>query len=179
MRMSRDPYFDWLCATVEDREHIELLHMLHSIEFKAKNPADSNRGMDGMRLRVEFMDRHGAFGSATNRGPCTMLELFIAIAKNMSFLMYGNSMGHRTAYYFWILMKNLGISKITDDKWHTINGEFFVEDAVHRVVDRQYDKNGKGGLFPLQHPSEDQRGVELWYQMHAWLRENSDLELGI
>lgn len=176
---SSDPYFEWLCITINNRNYIELARALHSMEFRAKLPSDRNRGMDGMSLRVEFMERHGAFGSSTNRGSCTMLEFLIGIAKHMSFLMHGNSSDHRTAYYFWVLISNLGLDKCTDTNWHVIDGDFYVEDAVHRVLDRQYDYSGKGGLFPLRHPMQDQRTVEIWYQMHSWLGENSDISLDI
>ena len=179
MRSERDPYFNWLCITINNRNYIELAWALHLTKFQAKLPSDQNRGMDGMHLRVEFMERHGALGSSTNRGPCTMLEFLIGIAKNMSFLMYGNSSDHRTAYYFWVLIRNLGLDKCRDDKWFDINGDFFVEDAVHRILDRQYEPNGRGGLFPLRRPPQDQRQVEIWYQMHAWLNENSELDLDI
>ena len=179
MRSSNDPYFDWLCIMINNRGYMKLARSLHEIKFRAKLPADQNRGMDGMHLRVDFMERHGAFGTATNRGPCTMLEFLIGIAKHMSFLMHGNVNDHRTAYYFWVLIRNLGLDRCRDDNWDKINGDFYVEDAVDRVLNRQYDQNGKGGLFPLKHTMQDQRSVEIWYQMHAWLGENSELELDI
>jgi hypothetical protein len=28
-----------------------------------------------------------------------------------------------------------------------------------------------GGFFPLTHPNDDQRKVEIWYQMNAYLDE--------
>ena len=179
MRSTNDPYFDWLCITINNRNYKELARALHNAEFRAKFPADQNRGMDGMRLRVIFMERHGEYGSATNRGPCTMLEFLIGIARHMSFLMNGNACDHRTAFYFWTLIRNLGLDKLTDENWYRLNGEFYVEDAVDRVINRQYEYNGSGGLFPLRYPKEDQRGIEFWYQMHAWLGENSDQELDI
>lgn len=175
----KDPYFDWLCMITGNRNYIELARALHEAEFRAKLPADKNRSMDGMQLRVEFMQKHGEFGSATNRHGCTMLELLISIARRMSFLMHGNRSDHRSGYYFYVLLRNLGIDKCTDENWNFVNGEFFVEDAIWRVVNRQYERNGKGGLFPLRHAMEDQRGVEIWYQMHAWLGENSDIDLEI
>lgn len=179
MHSSNDPYFDWLCIMIGCRNYTELVRSLHKREFRARLPADQNRGMDGMHLRVDFMERHGSFGTSTNRGGCTMLEFLIGIAKHMSFLMHGNESDHRTAYYFWVLIRNLGLNKCTDDNWYIMNGDFFVEDAVNRVINRQYDRNGNGGLFPLRHSSQDQRGVEIWYQMHAWLGENSEIALDI
>ena len=185
VRITKDPYFDWLCLTigidgrVQGRNYIQLARALHETEFRAKLPADNNRAMDGMHLRVDFMQTHGAYGTATNRGGCTMLEMLTAIAKRMSFLMYGNEKRHQTGYYFRTLLKNLGLDKLTDDRWDMVNGDFFTEDAVYRVVDRQYEWDGKGGLFPLKTPRGDQRGVEIWYQMQAWLGENSDINLDI
>ena len=93
--------------------------------------------------------------------------------------MNGNAAGHRTGYYFGVLIRNLKLNKLTDENWDILNGDFFVEDAVFRVINRQFDYDGKGGLFPLRHPNEDQRCDEIWYQMHAWLNENSDVELTI
>lgn len=179
MCSQKDPYFDWLCTTVNNRDYIELAWALHQIKFQAKLPMDKNRGMDGIRLRVDFMERYGELGSSVNRTACTMLELLVSLAKKMSFLMGGNAKNHHTAYYFSILLKNLRLDKLTDDNWFRLNGEFFVEDTIFRVVDRQYDYNGNGGLFPLRHAYEDQREVDIWYQMHAWLTENSDENLTI
>ena len=180
-----DPYFNWLCILIgindrtSGRNYGTLARALHGIEFRAKIPADKNRGMDGMQLRVEFMQAHGSLGSATNRGACTMLEFFIAIARRMSFLMYGNNNMHRTAYYFWRIMANLNLLKLDNDKWDYLNGDFFVGDAVWRVQNRDFDYNGNGGMFPLRCPKEDQREVEFWYQMQAWLGENCEISLDI
>lgn len=149
------------------------------MEFRAKLPADENRGTDGLQLRVEFMVLHGEFGSSTNRGACTMLEFLIAISRKMSFMMSGNAGGHHTEYYFWKLIVNLGLNKLTDDKWEYLNGEFFCEDAIYRLQNRLFDWDGNGGLFPLRNPKEDQRMVEFWYQMHAYLNENSEIDLTI
>ena len=185
MRGTADPYYDWLCILIgvddrtSGRNYGMLTRTLHSMEFRAKLPADGNRGMDGMQLRVDFIQMHGPYGSATNRGPCTMLEFFVALAKRMSFLMYGNNSRHHTEYYFWKMMDNLRLTKLNNDKWNDLNGDFFVEDAIWRVQNRMYEADGRGGIFPLRHPTEDQRGVEIWYQMQAWIGENCEIDLSI
>ena len=137
-------------------------------------PMDANRGNDGLQLRVDFQNEHGAWGSSTNRGPCSYLELLVGLAKRMSFLMHGEEHSH-TEFYFWHLIGNLGLIKCTDDRWHNMNGEFFVDDAIYRINERCFCAGGEGGLFPLRNPERDQRGVEIWYQMQAWLMENSDV----
>lgn len=173
-----DPYYDWLGIQIglngRHRGYEELTSALHERVFRPKLYMDANRGNDGLQLRVDFQAEHGPWGSSTNRGPCTFLEFMIALAKRMSFLMYGEANGY-TEYYFWKMISNLDILKCTDDKWYVMRGEFFVEDAVLRVNDRLYSGDGRGGLFPLRQPVKDQRAVEIWYQMQSWLMENSDI----
>jgi hypothetical protein len=43
---------------------------------------------------------------------------------------------------------------------------------LHKLNNRTYSKLGKGGLFPLRSSAYDQRKVELWYQMAAFMTEN-------
>lgn len=175
---SGDPYFDWLCILTGGKTaHVgysELLDCLHEKVFRPKMAMDINRGNDGLQLRVDFQNEHGPWGSSTNRGPCSYLELLIGLAKRMSFLMHGEENGY-TEFYFWRLIANLDLIKCTDTRWNSMNGEFFVDDAVYRINERCFCADGSGGLFPLRRYERDQRGVEFWYQMQAWLMENSDI----
>ena len=175
---TKDPYFDWLCLKVGEgrrrESYRELLSSLHEKIFQPKMQMDLNRGGDGLQLRVDFIGEHGPYGTATNRGPCSMLEFLIALSKRMSFLMYGEDHGY-TEFYFWKIITNLGLHRCTDDKWYGMNGEFFVEDAVNRVNGRIFSYDGHGGMFPLRHPDCDQRTREIWYQMQSWLMEQSDV----
>lgn len=181
MRGTGDPYFNWLCMltgvnpSLPGRNYTELIGALHEQEFHPKLALDANRSADGMQLRVEFISEHGPWGTATNRGPCTMLEFLVGLAKRMSFLTYGENNGGQTEIFFWQMMNNLGLTKATDDRWITINGDFFVEDACWRINERQYGADGSGGLFPLRCPGSDQRQTEIWYQMNAWMMENSGI----
>lgn len=180
MRGTNDPYYNWLCMLVgvngvgRHKEYTKLLYSLHYEHiFQAKLPMDVNRGTDGLQMRADFIEEHGPWGSSTNRGPCSMLEFLVALARRMNFLMYQDHSHRYTEYYFWKMMENVGLEKVCDSKWDYMNGEFFVEDAVWRINGRQIQADGSGGLFPLKHPEEDQRGVEMWYQMNAWLMEES------
>lgn len=175
MRGTSDPYFNWLCALIGADGHEMLASALHERAFHPLLEMDSNRGTDGLQLRVEFMNEHGVWGSSSNRGPCTMLEFLVALAKRMSFLTSGEGSHGQTAFYFWKMIGNLRLDRLTDEKWYDINSDFFVEDACYRINERQYEANGNGGLFPLKKPTCDQRRVEIWYQMNAWLMENSNI----
>ena len=182
-RRTGDPYFDWLCMKIgvdsrkPNRNYGNMVAMLHGINYKPIMDRDENRAVDGLQLRVDFMNAHGPYGSSTNRGPCTMLEFLVSLAGKMNFMMGEEDNPHHTEWYFWRLMRNLGLRKFTDDYWDYGHGEFFVEDAFDRVLKRKYMYNGDGGLFPLKCPSCDQRTVEIWSQMHAGLCENSDINL--
>ena len=47
-----------------------------------------------------------------------------------------------------------------------------IDEILNKFIDRTYRASGYGGLFPLRHSKEDQRKVEIWYQMAAYLIEN-------
>lgn len=182
MRGTNDPYFNWLCILVgvngigKRQNYKKLAETLHyNMIFQPKLSMDVNRGNDGLQMRVDFISEHGPWGSSTNRGPCSMLEFLVALARRMNFLMYQDNSHRYTEYYFWRIMENLGLNKVTDDKWDYINGDFFVEDAVWRINERQIQADGSGGMFPLKHPNGDQRNTEIWYQMNNWLLEQSDV----
>ena len=176
-----DPYFQWLCKSVDiprNRPYLKLALELHNHLFKPGDAVetDNNRALDGLRLRVIFMDRYGPQGSSSNRGACTMLEFLIGLAKRMDYIMGAADNNLNVSHYFWKMIENLRLSKLDDDRFYELNGEFFVQEAVDRVLFRTYEKNGNGGLFPLKRPMQDQREIEIWYQMQNWLLESGDFE---
>ena len=63
---------------------------------------------------------------------------------------------------------NLGLDKF-DDKHYNSD---YVYEILGKFVRREYDFNGRGGLFPLKNVQNDQRKVEIYYQMLAYLSEN-------
>lgn len=186
MTRTGDPYFDWMCQRVGigeqfGRPYRKLAHELHETRFRPTMdiPMDGNRIYDGLEMRLRFMHKYGEGGSSTDRGPCTMLEFLVGMAEKMSFLMSDEkNQAYKRTEYFWHLIRNLRLLRLTDDIFDERHGEFHVRDAVERVVNRTYDANGDGGLFPLRNPKEDQRYVDIWYQMHAWLAEHCSIDTG-
>lgn len=179
---NNDPYFQWLCKKTEipsRRPYKRLASELHTLIFQPGSAieTDANRANDGLQLRVAFMERYGVKGSSANRGPCTMLEFLIGLAGRMAFIMGEEGNPLHTSYYFWRMIENLRLVKLSDDRFDELNGDFFVQEAVDRVLYRTYDSNGNGGLFPLRHSDKDQRTVEIWYQMQEWLLESGDVEI--
>lgn len=177
--MNDDPYFAWLCSKAHIGEqygkpYYRLASELHEQKFSIRHllPMDCNRLNDGLSVRARFWSKYGEAGSASNRGAPTMLEFLIGLAERMSFLMGDESEPSRTAEYFWHLIRNLRLLKLNDEDYDMLHGDLAVEDAVYRVLNRQYGADGDGGLFPLRNAQADQRGVDIWYQMQQWLREH-------
>lgn len=179
---THDPYFQWLCKRVgipRKKPYLKLAAELHTLIFRPGDAieTDKNRANDGLQMRVEFMEHFGPQGSSANRGPCTMLEFLIGLCRRMSFVMGTDENDLHTAHYFWKLIDNLRLMKLDDDRYDELNGDFFVGEAVERVLYRNYAWDGNGGLFPLDRCVHDQRKVEIWYQMQQWLLESGDVEM--
>lgn len=90
-----------------------------------------------------------------------MLELLIGLSRRLSFEEDGDS-----RRWFWQLLTNVNLAQYNDKEKLPLAT---VDEVLQRVIWRTYNTNGIGGLFPLNNPSKDQREVELWYQMSAYL----------
>lgn len=97
---------------------------------------------------------------------CSMLEMLVALGRRLSFQMEGES-----RFWFWTLLENVGLDKFNDRFYKTDKQAEEVDEVLQRIIWRNYAEDGSGGLFPLKHPDEDQRKVEMWYQMSAYILE--------
>lgn len=127
--------------------------------------------MDGRDLRSEWIDEAGI--QHVDRDwydlECSMLEMLIALGRRVSFESHG-----APAAWFWKLVENLELKGYTDDIYEVSIAEE-VDEVLNRLNDRTYLRSGHGGLFPLLSPHEDQRKVEIWYQMSTYLLEGHDV----
>ena len=98
-----------------------------------------------------------------------MLEMIIALSRRASF---EDEALETPVMWFWRLMHNLELEGHTDDVFE-ISIQEEVNETLDRLDNRTYSYDGSGGLFPLQHAHEDQRTVELWTQMSAYLLEGT------
>lgn len=167
-------YFEWLCSQVvytksraRARTHRSLLWQLYQKEFVWFIPNDDNRVEDGREMRYEYLAEHpheqgNSYWTAL---PCSMLELLIVLSRRLGF-----QTDDEPHYWFWHLLEMMDIRRF-NDKEYDDNAEELVEEACDRVIWRTYSPSGEGGLFPLRRPEEDQREVELWYQLNAYLLE--------
>ena len=169
-------YFNWLYAQVASlrnknprRNYTFLLRQLHQKEFVDIIPNDDNRREDGRDLRLEFFEEVGAEPDDEwlHLG-CSFLEMLIGLARRASF---AASEGD-TLVWFWTMLTNLGVRDFNDDLYEKDNPEEEINLMLDEIIWRTYNYDGSGGLFPLREPVGDQRDVELWYQLCAYLIEN-------
>lgn len=154
-----------------DQPYFQLASILYQTNFYTVNDLDLNRAEYGLELREEYFSTRREKRPTT---PCNVLEMLIALSDQMSDNLYDEENDiYDTSYCFWEMISNLELDEYTDDMFSYAN---FVEDDVRITLEeflsRRYDYSGKGGLFPLQYPKKDQRKVEIWYQMNAYLLEN-------
>ena len=133
---------------------------------------DGNRAEDGVDLRYRFGYEYGFDNSAVadclDDKDCSVLELMVALAiRCEEHIMDNPDIGDRTGKWFLDMIVNLGLEKMTDDHFD----KRYVERILHRVLNREYGRNGDGGLFTVHHSRIDMRSVEIWYQAMWYLDE--------
>lgn len=171
----QEEYFRWLSfyavgTSKRYENYMNLLSTLHSQEFYYKDevPMDENRLVDGVGLRDAFEDEIGYSTDGVLDRECSMLEMLVALA--MAFREVNNEK-KSIAYYFFEMLNNLQLQSCTDEHWDELI-EDYTFNIIERLLERDYDYDGSGGLFPLNYAQEDQRNVEIWYQLAAYYNEN-------
>lgn len=167
-------YLTWLYGQIgsiktrnRSRSYWSLSRQLYKKEFIWLVPNDDNRVEDGRDLRYEFFEAC----EIVDPDPtwmamgCSMLEMLIAISRRLSFEADGEP-----RIWFWHLIEILDLHQYNDRVYNDKIRDT-VDDVLDTVIWRTYLPNGRGGLFPLNHPKRDQREVELWYQLSAYLLE--------
>jgi len=165
-------YFNWLVKSIgrghRDLVNVPFLEFLHHIPYRGILPNDENREEDGKYLRYSFSVRNNQPGADDIlAGPCSMLEMLIGLAKKLEFTI-AEGPTDRTAQWFWMFVNNLKLMPQSGPM-----ADYRNKEIIDRFINREYEYSGRGGLFPLEHPKEDQREVEIWYQMMAYAEENN------
>lgn len=173
-------YFDWLCEMVcvegryTDEAYWELAKALWDTDFYYSISMDANRAADGLDLRDRYTRAGGTDGYS---GPCTVLEVLVALADRMD-NMYDEMDGEcKAPIFFWEMIENLGLENYSDTCFddNPDRAGLYLQ-RIHRKVatwlDRDFEYDGTGSPFPLERPRGDQRDTELWYQMNGYLIEH-------
>lgn len=167
-------YFEWMYDLVcHDRypneiTYRKLLMCLHSIEFIFVLPMDENRAVDGVSLRYRFalwQDQEELADYLD--GPCSVLEMMIALALRCEeSIMDDLEVGERTGQWFWGMIVSLGLGSESDDRFD----KRYVQDTIRHFLYREYEPNGKGGLFTIRNSKRDLRDIEIWLQMNDYIK---------
>lgn len=148
----------------------KLLRRLNDTEFVYSIRRDENRAEDGISLRYRYLKSvgHPEDFELVEDEPCSILEMMVALAIRMEeSIMDDPEIGDRTGQWFWGMVVNLGLGSMTDGRYD----EEYVDYVLDRFLDRDYEPDGRGGLFRVKHTDEDLRFVEIWYQMNWYLDE--------
>ena len=167
-------YLEWLYKQIGPvqnrnpaRTYWVLAQMLFTKPFIWFVPNDDNRVEDGRELREKFLEETAAERNHIwLEDECSMLEMLSALSRRCAF-----ETSEDPFEWFWVLCDNIGLRPFVDENF-TEDYYVDVDVILERVINRTYAPNGRGGLFPLRHAEEDQRLVEIWYQMAAYLMEN-------
>lgn len=175
-------YLEWLYGQVAlvrlqspELTYWKLLKLLFTTEFVWLIANDDNRMEDGRDLRREFLEdcEVDTPDEEWMSIGCSMLEMLIGLSRRLVFE-DSSEADTEVSEWFWHLMANLGLRSFTDDQLTTLSQEAYVTHILEEVVWRNYQSNGRGGLFPLSKPHGDQRKVELWYQLSSYLMEGNE-----
>lgn len=170
-------YFEWLSGIVcgerysEQTSYRKLLMELHNIEFVYLIARDRNRAEDGISLRYRFAIRHIIdesvdFVMDSLIGPCSVFEMMVALAiRCEETIMDDPEIGDRTGEWFWGMIANLGLGSMTDSRYD----KQLVHENISRFLNRDYEPDGRGGLFTVRHCDQDLRDVEIFYQLCYFL----------
>lgn len=175
-------YFEWMYELVCNDKYCKrlsyrkLLYFLHDVDFMYTNPMDGNRESDGIRLRYRFGQECGyeepIIAAYLDDRPCSVLEMMIALALRCETQIMDDPIeGNRTGVWFWNMIVSLGLGAMSDSRFNALT----VAHIIDRFLNRNYKRNGEGGLFTVEHCDQDMRTAEIWYQMCWYLDEYLDL----
>ena len=166
-------YFNWLynlaCSDRYDKpiSYKKLLAQLHSTIFRYSIQRDENRAEYGINLRRLFAYDYTDIKCADKylTGPYSVLEMMLALSIQCEEIMDDTAYGDRTRQWFWGMVTNLGLGDMTDNHYD----KKYVSRVLERFLDRDYEADGRGGLFRIKNCADDLRDIEIWVQMLWYL----------
>lgn len=168
-------FFEWMYNLVcndrsyQNLSYRKLLIFLHKKKFTYKVKRDANRAVDGVDFRYRFGYENGysreEIETYLDTRPCSVLEMMVALAFRIEEqIMDDSEEGNRTGQWFWTMISNLGLGGMSDTKFDKDYCEFVID----RFLKREYEPDGKGGLFSIK-DDRDMRTAEIWYQAMWYL----------
>ena len=170
-----DLYYKWLCNKISDsngsHNYSMLLEHLYNTIFEPMIELDENRADDGKNLRYRFGYENDIPSGIISRSLdadelCNLLEMMVALALRCEeSIMANECYGDRTSIWFWDMISSLGLYTMANNNFDIKH----IDVILKRFINRQYKKNGEGGLFTIDGIKKDMRTEEIWYQMCWYL----------
>lgn len=163
-------YGDWLVERVgfKRRGYTKLMELLHESPFLVYIDRDDDRVEDGKALRDDYCSENRIPIYLFDYEECTVLEMLVGLAIRVDNEWTGDPGEEHPEVIFWEMLKNLGLDRYS-------NGRFRKDPAINilgRWIKREFERDGKGSIFPLKEPYYDQTQVEIWKQMQEYVGEN-------
>lgn len=162
-----EEYFEWMYQLVGGKNYRSLLKYL---DYEIFRPViiemDENRIADGVGLRYRYAEEAKIPETVVEKifddTNCSILELMIGLSIRMEDDIMGDpDYGNRTIIWFWEMIKSLGLYEMTDKDYDQEHAQH----VIHKFLNREYESNGKGGLFTVKNTALDMRKTEIWQQM--------------
>ena len=140
---------------------------MHNTPFTYCHIHDENRVGDGISLRYRFAitNDYQDVPEELEDLPCSVLEVMVSLAIRAEEWMDDTAYGDRTSQWFWRMVTNLGLGSMTDDKYE----KSFVDNSIKTFLNREYEPDGRGGLFTIRNCEYDLRDVSIWHQFCWYL----------
>ena len=169
-------YFSWLTQIVNDnyylkgRDPSKLLRYLYDTEYFYTNSVDSSREEDGLGLRHTFALERGIPALTCDemmKGKnCSVLEMLVALAIRAAGRVFNDPKDPEplTGKFFWNMVNTIGLDSMINnfDAKET-------DEKLLRMMQHNYEPNGKGGLFYIPNCSFDMREESIWFQLSWYL----------
>lgn len=168
-------YYRWLISKVCDASHphraySRLFERLWKTEFYYSIFLDKNREKDGTYLRYRYGCETGdrELEDLLSDRPCGVLEMMVGLVQRCEEgIMSYPGVDDGMPSWFWNMIESLGLSDYDDERYDDRQAEIILS----RFLNREYQPNGKGGLYFLPEAREDLRKLEIWKQMHLYLNK--------
>ncbi len=169
-----DNYFKWLCTLIESETYdinmwMNVLEALYSKPFYYVHPKDVNRIEDGSELWTRYCEIINlSKNDNQNHNFVSILEVMIALAiRCENEIMSCIDGSNHTSIWFFDMLDSLGLVELFNENFDINEFEYITD----RFLNRNYDPDGKGGLFYIPGINTDLREIEIWYQMNWYLNK--------
>lgn len=170
----KERYFEWLTDTV-CQNHLDfikyksLLLYLNDVEFTYIIEMDENRLKNGEALRWDFAyeyDIDYALVEDSLDYSISVLEVMVSLCRKIEEMMENCNDGCRTGIWFWDMISSMHLENMTNARFDYS----YVRDRVEIFLNREYSRDGDGGLFYVENSPIDMRRSELWLQANTYMK---------